>query len=351
MYQSGGRQPTPHRKTPCLDRANPPGHIVPMPIHDHKPAAFSYERLAGAAIGAMCGDALGMPVEGWGAEAIKKKYGRLDTMQPGRLPAGSYTDDSQMMIAILETLAHQGRMDGPYLARRFLKAFEPKRGYGGRIFGVMERLAAGAAWDSSGTDSFGNGGAMRVGILGAFYADDPVACREAALDQCRITHHHPQGLAGALAQALAVSLACQIGAQGQRPEPNGFVYEIANSVELIDSHTADRLKAMPSLSSGDEEAAITQLSSAYSCDVTAAEAVPPALGAFLAADSAQQAIVIAVSLGGDTDTIGAMAGALAGAYWGLDVLPEGWLQCLENGPHGRDDVLELCRQAKDTKSG
>lgn len=351
MYQPGGHRPSPHPNKPLLDRANQPGHIEPMPTHDHRPAAFSYERLAGAALGTMCGDALGMPVEGWSAEAIKQKYGRLDSMQPGRLPAGSYTDDSQMMVAILETLAHKDRMDGPYLAQRFVEVFEPRRGYGGRIFGVMERLATGAAWDSAGTDSFGNGGAMRVGVLGAFYADDTIACKKAALDQCRITHHHPQGLAGAVAQALAVRLACQLGAQGQQPEPRIYLDEIADAVESIDSHTAERLRAMPILSSGDEKAAIVELSKTYACDVTAAEAVPPAIGAFLAANSAEQAIVIGVSLGGDTDTIGAMAGALAGAYWGLAALPDRWLRNLENDAHGRDHVIKLCLEALTVKSG
>jgi ADP-ribosylglycohydrolase len=322
-----------------------------MSNHEPTPAAFSYERLAGAALGTMCGDALGMPVEGWSAESIRQKYSRLDTMQPGRLPAGSYTDDSQMMIAILENLARKGHLDGPYLAKRFVDGFEPWRGYGGRISGVMERLAAGAAWDQAGTDSFGNGGAMRVGVLGAYYADNLDACKQAALDQCRITHHHPQGLAGAVAQALAVSLACQYGAQGIRPEPEAYLKEIVNNIENIDSYAASRLRAMPILPMGDERGTISALCKAYACDVTAAEAVPPAIGAFIASHSAQQAIVTAVSLGGDTDTIGAMTGALAGAYWGLDELPSAWLQRLENGERGLDKVLKLCHESIIVKSG
>ncbi len=299
----------------------------------------------------MCGDALGMPVEGWSAQAIKQRFGRLDTMLPGRLPAGFYTDDSQMMVAILETLAQKGRLDGPWLAQRFMSGFEPWRGYGGRILGVMERLAENAAWDQAGTESFGNGGAMRVGIVGAFYADDLKACEQAALDQCRITHFHPQGLAGAVSQALAVSLACQFGAQGRKPDPSIFILKIANEVENIDSHTANRIRAMPILPCGNESGVIETLSGAYSCSVTAAEAVPPALGAFLASNSAEQAIVMSVGLGGDTDTIGAMAGALAGAYWGLDALPDAWLQTLENGARGRDYVMDLCRVALLAKTG
>ncbi|MBU4276335.1 MAG: ADP-ribosylglycohydrolase family protein [Proteobacteria bacterium] len=311
------------------------------------PPSFSYSRLAGAALGTMCGDALGMPVEGWSAGRIEQTHGRLDAMLPGRLPAGSYTDDSQMMIAILQTLVHRSGLDPAYLARRFLALYEPIRGYGGRINALMHRLAAGEPWDRVATDSWGNGGAMRVGVLGVLFAEDEEACRDAALTQCRITHTHPRGLAGAASQALAVRLAANLGAAGRKPEPTEFVERIAAKIEPIDQHVAQRLRAMPPLPHGDEAAARSALTAAYACDVSAAEAVPPALGAFLAAEGPKQAIVLAVSLGGDTDTIGAMAGALAGTYWGLDALPAPWLASLENQSAGRDAVLALCRKICD----
>jgi poly(ADP-ribose) glycohydrolase ARH3 len=304
--------------------------------------ANGFSSLAGAALGAMCGDALGMPVEGWSAARIAQVHGRLAQMLPGRLAAGSYTDDSQMMIAILETLAQRGGLDPAYLARRFLARYEPIRGYGGRINALMHRMAAGEPWDRVATDSWGNGGAMRVGVLGVYFAEDRQACRDAALTQCRITHTHPRALAGAAAQALAVRRAAQLGAQGRAPDPARFVEQIAAQVEDLDPHVAERLRAMPSLPLGDEAAAREALTRAYACDVSAAEAMPSALGAFLAARDPEQAMVLAVSLGGDADTIGAMAGALAGAYWGLETLPSLWLEALENHPLGRDTVLALC---------
>lgn len=308
------------------------------------PAARSYERLAGAAIGTMLGDALGMPVEGLTPAEIDARFGRLDSLRAGRLPAGSYTDDSQMMIAILETLAAQGCLDPVHLADRFVADFEPWRGYGGRIAGVMARLAAGAVWDQAGTDSFGNGGAMRVGVLGVFLADDEAALLTAALGQCRITHHHPQALAGAAAQALACGLAGRLGAVGQIPDLAAFVAHLVQLVAPLDAHTAARIGRMPALTRGDLPAARQALIAAYARDVRAAEAVPPAIGAFLAAGSARDAVELAVSLGGDADTIAAMAGAMAGAYWGLEAWPPAWLAGLENGPAGRDYALELCRR-------
>ena len=304
------------------------------------------ERLAGAALGCMCGDALGMPVEGWTAEAIRKNHGVLDRMIAGRLPAGSYTDDSQMMIAILESLAAcGGRFEPADLAWCFARKFQPWRGYGGRIAGVMERISAGAQWDQAGTDSFGNGGAMRVGVLGAWLAHDSDSLLMAALDQCRITHYHPRGLAGAAAQALAVGLACRLADKCLVADQQDFIDYLAEKTTPIDAHVAGRLKAMPALQGLEFDQALKALTAEYACDVTAAEAVPPAIGAFVWASgghSAKEAIILAVNLGGDTDTIGAMAGALAGVYWGKQSLPQNWVQALENGHDGHDRVNELC---------
>lgn len=304
-----------------------------------------FERLAGAALGCMCGDALGMPVEGCSAEDIRREHGVLDTMKSGRLPAGSYTDDSQMMIAIVESLeACEGRFDPADLARRFAQKFQAWRGYGARIAGVMQRIVEGQPWEQVGTDSFGNGGAMRVGVLGAWLADEPSALLGSALDQCRITHHHPRGLAGAAALALAVGLACRSD-QGTIRQ-NDFMTHLAGAVRSIDEHVAGRLEAMPALAGLGFVQALEALSGAYACDVSAAEAVPPAIGAFLWAaqggGAAREAIILAVNLGGDTDTIGAMAGAAAGAHWGIQSLPQNWIQALENGEDGKDRIIGLC---------
>lgn len=297
----------------------------------------------------MLGDAMGMPVEGWPPQRIQAVHGRVVHLMPGRLPAGSYTDDSQMMIAILETLAQSGRLDPTYLAGRFLALYQPERGYGGRIAEVMRRIGDGRPWDQVGSDSWGNGGAMRVGVLGAVYPSDEATLMQASLDQCRVTHRHPQALAGAVAMALGVGLACRLGARGEKPRPEVFVEHLAMRVEGIDAHLAGRLRAMPPLEPGQEDQARAALIAAYARDVSAAEAVPAAMGAFLATESAPQAVLLAVNMGGDTDTIAAMAGALAGAYWGLEAWPQPWLAGLEGGGQGREHVLSLCHDITEQK--
>ena len=314
------------------------------------PPAFCYERLAGAALGVMCGDALGMPLEGMEAADIAEIHGVVTTMLPGRLPAGSYTDDSQMMLGILETLAHEGRLDPQYLAGRFAHNFEDQRGYGGRIAGVMQRIRAGLPWHRCGTNSYGNGGAMRVGVLGAYYPEEPEELLRAALEQCSITHTHPGAMAMSAAQALAVGLACKLGANGLDTRPDEFCQGVARMVEDIDHTSAQRILALPGLLKGDANQVRSALIWEYDCDVRATESVPPALGCFLWADSARAAVQLAVSLGGDSDTIAAMCGALAGAYWGLSAWPTAWLDDLEDGPRGRGYALMLCKKALDVKS-
>ena len=318
---------------------------------DMKRAEKYFSRLAGACLGTMCGDALGMPVEGLSAAEIAARHGRLDEMLPGRLEAGSYTDDSQMMIAILETLAQTGGLDPAHLAGRFVAHFEPRRGYGGRIHGVMERLRCGIPWDQAGTDSFGNGGAMRVAPAGVYFCNKEPELITAALNQCRITHHHPRGLAGALAQALACGLACIAGLTGEPKRRDDFIGYLVPRVAEVDGHVARRIGAIPDLTGCDAQTAVARLAGEFACDVTAAEAVPPALGAFLWAPNPEEATVLAVSLGGDTDTVGAMAGALSGAYWGVEALPTRWLDQLENGKYGQKYVLKLCRNATAIKIG
>jgi poly(ADP-ribose) glycohydrolase ARH3 len=80
-------------------------------------------------------------------------------------------------------------------------------------------------------------------------------------------------------------------------------------------------------------------------DISAPLSVPTAIYAFLShPDSFANAVLYAVKLGGDTDTIGAMCGAISGAYHGIEAIPPRWLNALENGMYGRDYALDLAGQ-------
>jgi len=127
----------------------------------------------------------------------------------------AYTDDTEMAIAIAQLLASHGRILQDELAQRFVSRFDanPERGYGAVAFWILSRISAGGEWRRvaaepyGGSGSLGNGAAMRVGPLGAYFADDfPRVVNEATLSAA-VTHAHPEGQAGAVAVALAAATA------------------------------------------------------------------------------------------------------------------------------------------------
>jgi ADP-ribosylglycohydrolase len=298
------------------------------------------DRFKGAALGTFVGDAMGREVEGWSRGQIKARYGILS-----RIGQGIYSDDTEMMIGIMEALEENPAFDPALTARRFLANFHPLRNYGARIYGIMDQLRKGSPWDQVGTDSWGNGGAMRIAPIGFFFYDDGDLLRENALLCTEITHRHPQALAGALAQAMAVGMAARKGIEGAVFDRRAFLDEIVAGVEGVDSAMAAEIKRIGDLDiSGDLEARIKGIASAFPRDVSALGAVPPALASFLVSDDFEATVVTAINGGGDTDTIGAMAGAIAGAYYGYSSIPAAWLDPLENGAKGRDYVAALAEE-------
>jgi poly(ADP-ribose) glycohydrolase ARH3 len=302
------------------------------------------DRFKGSAIGTFVGDAMGRVVEGWPASAIRRSFGILEEMADG-----IYTDDTEMMMGIMEGLLETGWFDPNLTAQKFLHNFNPGRGYGGRIYGVMDRLRRGIPWNQAGTDSWGNGGAMRVAPIGFFFYDDPVKLREAAVQSSMITHKHPKGIAGALAQATAVGIATRKGLRGEPIEVKGFIDLIIEDVVEIDQEMAAQLERIKGIKGGDLRATIDALGAHFYCDVSAIGAVPPAIASFLLTRGFKDSIVVAVNCGGDTDTLGAMAGAIAGAYYGYSHIPRQWLMPLENDGKGRDYILSLAEKLAEYK--
>jgi len=298
------------------------------------------EAFSGSALGCAAGDALGREVEGWSHEAIRRHFGLLTEMQDGR-----YTDDTEMMIGLMEALLEDREFDPARAAKRFLENFHPWRGYGARIYGVMARLKQGLPWQEVGTDSWGNGAAMRVAPIGFFFFDDRGRLKEKAILSATITHKHPEGVAGAVAQALAVGMVTERRLQGQEIDPVGFVREVSKEVEGISPEVAEELRKIEELPHAEDVLEGARLlSSSFGCDISAKGAVPAAIGAFVLGRGFREAVLMAVNAGGDTDTLGAMAGAIAGAYYGLRAIPEGWLLGLEDEGKGKSYILHLAEE-------
>ena len=128
-----------------------------------------------------------------------------------------YTDDTEMALAILEVLERHQQVDQDDLAETFARRYarDDRRGYGGMAHKILMELGAGRPWQTvssavfDGTGSLGNGGAMRVAPLGAYFADDLPTLIEQARLSAQVTHWHPEGQAGAIAVAVAAGFAWQ----------------------------------------------------------------------------------------------------------------------------------------------
>lgn len=295
-------------------------------------------KFIGALLGTFAGDALGLPYQGWGW-----KWMAGSVREPREM---IYTDDTQMMIGVAESLVACGGFDGEDMARRFVENFDPMRGYGPGASRVIDNLAAGQPWDQAGaglfgTGSYGNGSAMRIAPVGVFYHDDEDKLREAAQLSSIITHTHPLGKQGAMLQAHAVGVALRYGLTSEL-DAGQMVRKLRDFLPKDADVFRDRLASVERLLA--REPSRDEVVGLLGNGITSFDSIPTAIYSFLShPGSFEDAVVYAVSLGGDADTIGAMTGAIAGAHHGFQEIPTRWLDKLENGTKGRDYVIRLAR--------
>lgn len=278
------------------------------------------DRFRGALVGTAVGDALGAPVEGHPHVAPDYLESLID--HPPNL---SYTDDTAMTFGVAESLVACGRFDGAHMAQTFADGYrmEPWRGYGAGPPHVFALLARGIPWDEAartmfgGEGSYGNGAAMRVAPVALHAYPSRHRAAEIAQQTALITHTHPEGIDGAVMQAAGVtSLLGETSSSGPSEITSALLAHVKtpvfrNKVMFIDRHIGDR--------------PLDDVADVLGTGIAAHASVPTALACFLAhPDSFSDAVQAAISLGGDTDTIGAMTGALAGARHGYSAIPEPW---------------------------
>lgn len=310
------------------------------------------EKFKGALLGTFVGDALGMPVEGWPPQTIARKYGQVRKMLEARLGKGTYTDDTQMMIAVAESLVTCHGFDGEDMARRFVQSYDPCRGYGSGTVQALKLIEQGVPWNLAGKrvfdgGSFGNGAAMRIAPIGVFYYDDPYELHDKACLASQITHAHVSGKESAALQAFAIARSL-LADPDESLDVNAFLADFREFVEPEATDLLTRLECIEKFLSTQPE--IEAVVSIIGNDSRGFTSVPAAIFAFLSNwGSFEEAVVYAVSLGGDTDTIGAMTGAIAGAFHGISKIPEQWLDELENDDKGRDYVIKQATLLYETK--
>jgi poly(ADP-ribose) glycohydrolase ARH3 len=296
-------------------------------------------KFTGALLGTAVGDALGAPLEGWSRERINRVYGEAGRLE---MVEGRYTDDTEQMIGVAESLVRINGFDGADMARTLVQNMNPRRGYGPGSRAAFERLRAGERWDEAaqhlfgGMGSYGNGAAMRIAPVGLLYYDNPKELREVAYQSSRITHAHELGKEGAALQAFAIALAVGEERDEMLVKLDGFVHHELYKQKLRRMEQLLRTAA----SSGEIVAELGNGMAAF-------DSVPTAIYSFLRFEDFERSVVYAIHLGGDTDTIGAMTGAICGAYYGDQAIPSEWVTRLEDEERGKRYIQRLAEELFD----
>ena len=317
-----------------------------------------FSRAYGALAGLALGDALGMPTQAMSPEQIRAVYGTItglvdgDASQPYApgMPAGSVTDDTEQALLIASLLI-RGR--GSSSGRVALNAVEfahallawedsmIERGsldlLGPSTKAALERVRAGEDPLTVGGEGTTNGAAMRVTPVGiAVSTDDPEVFADSVWSTCQLTHATHQGFQSAALVAAAVSF----GIDWDTPSPSDMTALLWKAVTYVDSlpergawtpdpdvvaatRRAMQLVANPVSSS------LEHLIEQVGTSVASAHAIPMAF-ALLARDPSPQALLDAANIGGDTDTIGAIAGAILGGLLGVEAFDAAMLAQVES---------------------
>jgi ADP-ribosylglycohydrolase len=246
-----------------------------------------------------------------------------------------YTDDTEMALAVTQVLHERGHVHQDELARTFARRYwrNPARGYGGMAHEILQTIAQGLGWRQAASSAFGgqgsmgNGGAMRVAPVGAYFADDYARTVTEARASAEITHSHAEGQAGAIAVAVAAAWAWRVGASEEVPVP-ARLFEITLEHTPTSATRAGIERARSLALDASPGTAAEVLGSGHK--VTAPDTVP--FTVWCAArhlDSFTDALWATVAGLGDRDTTCAIVGGIVALAVGRSALPPEWCSARE----------------------
>lgn len=301
------------------------------------------DRFIGCLVGLAVGDALGAPLEFMARDQIAAHYGEVRELLGGgwlNVDPGEYTDDTQMALAIASSIVALGRVDPADIAGRFVAWLHT----GPKDIGNITRTALryheqGIAWDEVGARvcremagrCAGNGSVMRCAPVGLFHAARPDALVRDSIRTSAITHADDL----AVWSTVAVNLAIVELLAGRQA---GLVERVAAAIEV--PLVRETLLAAPGLTRREVR------SGGYVLETLGA-----AFWALQNHGGFEEVVVAAINLGDDADTVGAVAGALAGAREGVAAIPERWLHQLRDADHLADLAAALHRLAQKPLAG
>lgn len=299
------------------------------------PSESFADRARGALIGMAVGDALGTTLE-FTRRDEEPHHTEMTGGGPFRLAPGVWTDDTSMALCLGDNLLANGRLEPRDLMHRFVRWWrEGENSVTGSCFDIgnttraalerFERTGDPLAGDPA-AYAAGNGSLMRLAPVAMFYCDDRIAAGQAARLQSQTTHAAPECLEACDAFARLLVDA----------------FQGASKAELLTTSRADFTGQVAGVLDGDWR---TKARSQIASSGYVIHTFEAALWAINQASTFEEALVLAVNLGDDADTVGAVTGQLAGALWGAQAIPERWLTPLAWRDRLDDMAQDLLRRS------
>jgi ADP-ribosylglycohydrolase len=312
----------------------------------------TYLAILGALYGQAVGDAMGMPSELWPLQQVRHYFGWITQFLPGpkeniaanEFTAGEYTDDTQQAVALMDALlAADGRVEPELITHHIMLWAERVSAFDKNILGPSSKAAllavrAGTPIMEIPANGVTNGAAMRIAPIGCLMpsADLPKFI-EAVRLSCSPTHKSDIAVAGAFAVAWAISRAIE-GAdwaiiKQELPERVEQVQQqqITTFSPSLSRRLVYALDCAAKASALPDAQALAELYHTVGAGMDNIESIPMTLALVeLAGTDPQRCAVLAANLGGDTDTIGAMATAICGALHGIEAFPAEWIDTINS---------------------
>jgi ADP-ribosylglycohydrolase len=318
------------------------------------------ERVLGGLYGVAYGDAMGMPGELWSRQRIRDHFGSIDEFLPGPdghfvvdgYVAGQVTDDTQQTEVLARVIVEcGGHVDAERYAKRLVEWADRVGASEGNFLGpssarALQGIRDGKPLAETGATGDTNGAAMRIVPVGLAVSLDGGVDRlvHEVVEACRPTHYTGIAISGACLIAAATSAAFTANTIDDVVEPalaaasmgSGF----GNSVMGASVTRRAEMSVAIARSSNDTDRILEELYDVVGSTVATPEAAPTALALAVAADGdPARCARFAANLGGDTDTIGAMATGICGAFAGLRAIPSDDLDMLRRVNHLDFDEL------------
>ena len=308
------------------------------------------DKFQGCLLGVAIGDTLGHPFEGKLRSQIYSYFDDFnDFIQKNKSIFRTYTDDTQLTLHTAEALIKGNGFNIDYFIREYVNWLDdPPIGPGYGCISSIRKLKYGVHWKQAASNSGGNGTTMRISPIGLFYCKDPKGLKSSALESSLITHSHPAASAGAIVTASAIAYLID-----KNPEIGFSIDEFFDVIVTSISNSQDEIweefikilyKLKSNLNMSIESGLIKfsqagvkspyfieqYLGQAFVHPYTISTVVCSIFIFLKRLTSFKECALELATAGGDSDTVGAIGGSLAGTYFSLQNIPTDLIKLVKN---------------------